>query len=303
MLKYLRLIIINDYHPFLLFVSQVAETRDFLKYIVPEELEKGVTYEFDLNSRSLIRLEAENCTKPGKICDGCAKVYECIQIGNGFIIMALDDCPQGTTCLQASGSCTTNHNPDCDEDIVGYRFVCRQPGLFPDAFNCQLYHMCVPGADAVDPVSIPLKCEKEFYYDSRTTLCRKPFVGGDCPDPVPACKSSGEVGVLASNPALYYICAREGSSTSNYPQIFACASNQEYSVAQRACVDPTPTAAAGADGKCKAAGTFYDPANCFSSYVCAGAGDDPEPQACEPKMHFDSVTKKCIDFTCNDVDK
>lgn len=286
------------------------ETIDYAKILSPEELkllQNGGTYKFDHYNNLISKIiDSTNCTKPGPICGSCETVYECIQIGGGFILEQLENCKAGSTCLESTGTCTpVGTNPICDDHSIDYIFTCRQVGVFPDAFNCQKYHICVPlaNSETVAPESIPQTCNEGFYYDSKTTLCRYKLTDDTiCSAVVPPCSSAGEAGIVPHNPALYYICLRSAGSESFSPQMFACHDNTVYDLNAKACVDPTPITGTDAYGKCIGAGNFYDPITIFFYFECSGKGANPIRRSCGTQKRFNYILGECVDITWEDFE-
>lgn len=159
---------------------------------------------------------------------------------------------------------------------------------------------------AVNIISYEFYCGDGFYFDPRTNLCRKKLVNGVCPPVTGPCKVTGDAGVLASNPALYYVCVNEDTPSDSqiFPQIFVCLNNLEYDVSTKRCLDPTPISGTGPDGKtCLAAGQFADSGDCTHYKDCPSIGAIASSKACPARTYFDHKTSACAQFTCADVEK
>lgn len=284
------------------------EAIDYANHLSQEELKQlqdGGTYKFDHYNKLLHKvIDSSSCTKPGPICGSCESVFECIQIGAGFIIEQLYNCPAGTTCLESTATCTAaGNNPLCDDNSAGYNFICRQVGVFPDAFNCQKYHICVPlaNSETVAPESIPRNCHEGFYYDPKTTLCRYKLTNDtNCSVVVPHCNSVGEAGLVPHNPALYYICLRSADGATYSPQMFACLDNTVYDLNAKACVDPTPITGTDDNDRCIGPGNFYDPITVFFYFECSDKGVSPIRRSCGSQKRFNYVLGECVDITWED---
>lgn len=286
----------------------MSDYADYSSLISSANIKDGGTYMYNFETNSLDRvIDATNCTKPGQMCNGCDQVYMCIPVGSGWIIEKLDDCKtdQGFTCLESTGNCTLDHNPKCYVDVTGYEFVCHQKGLFPDAFDCQKYHLCIPEIldNSTMKESIMLTCDSGFYYNTKTGVCSKKLTsGGNCPSPVPRCDAPGQSGNIVGNAALYYICMKSETTSSYFPQMFVCGGAKEYNSTQKICVDYGPYPAGGTDGKCKEKGFFYDPTSCFYYYECTAAGVNPIRRVCPSRTHFNFKKHVCDEFTCEDLE-
>lgn len=283
---------------------------DYSALISTANLKDGVTYMYNDQTQSLdLFIDETDCKKQGPICNGCGEVYTCIPIGNAWIIEKLYDCDtkNGYTCLESTASCTLEHNPDCPVEVDGYKFVCHQTGLFPDAFDCQKYHLCIPTSSddpRPEPESIPLTCSSGYYYNAKTGVCSKKLTSnGNCPAPAPLCANLGQTGNISGNAALYYVCMKVNpTDVLFFPQMFVCGGGKEFNTTQKVCVDNSPQLATGTDGKCIQKGFFYDPTNCFYYYECSAAAVNPVRRACPSKTHFNYKTHACEDFTCQDLE-
>lgn len=244
--------------------------------------------------KKIYETRVKNCTKSGYMCDDCRTSSLCILLSDGeYFKEFAATCNGQLSCLESTGRCTTQENIECDSNIVGYKFNCYQPGLFPHPFNCSKYFMCIKENGLLDQKPIELECKNGFGFNPLSTLCNKKVDVGKCEKLVQPCKNQIASGYIPGNPSLYYVCL----PTSNiyFPQIFACPFNFEFNGEE--CVDPTPTNGLE-NGKCKTVGKFYNPFDCKGYVECKTIDGDPVYKKCILGLVFDHKTKKCVEFAC-----
>lgn len=168
-----------------------------------------------------------NCTKPGPMCRNCKQAIYCIEGANGeFTEFETETCVLNQTCFNGNGTCTTAPNPGCDE-VVKIPFPCNSKGMFPDPFNCKVYHICCNLGKSDENT-----CDKDYGYDPLTTYCKIPLIESACArTPIPACKNAGQVGAVDKNPSIYYICQLKTTTDNKkvlYPMQFLCPNGKHF---------------------------------------------------------------------------
>lgn len=171
----------------------------------------------------------KECTKPGMMCKSCEKLVMCIESEGKYEEMDLQTCSEEQTCL--NNECSEDPNPLCPTGAQE-SFKCRATGMFPDPYNCNIYHICIQKSDQVTPndqdTQFAMKCDDGYGYDPVSTYCKNPLKNGVCPDklPVPVCKELGQSGALI-NPSIYYICIF-GSSGTFVPELYLCPHGKKF---------------------------------------------------------------------------
>lgn len=273
------------------------------------------------------------CTKNGQVCKECDEVYYCVQLpGNKWLSQYMFDCPASTPCLASIGNCSSLVNSNCSVTVEGFIFQCFQTGIFPDPYDCTVYHMCTPAGSEF--VELKLKCDSGFAYNSLTTKCSIPITNGTCSTISPSCSKVGNTGPDPQNPSLYYVCLTYKdpvtSQNSIIPAILSCPNDQLFDGASSctnsintnttstittstttsssattstATTEPTPTADYGltVDGRCKALGYFPLADDCIGFNYCYIVSYPPQRRNCLYKMYFDPKTHICVDFKCSDL--
>lgn len=181
----------------------------------------------------LFEFEKE-CTKPGMMCKSCKKLVMCIESEGKYEEMDLQTCSKEQTCL--NNECSEDPNPLCHTGDQG-SFMCTATAMFPDPYNCNIYHICAKKSEAVndnrdesnvDYYHAAMKCDDDYGYDPVSTYCKNPLKNNACPDklPVPTCQKLGQSGALI-NPSIYYICRLTDSNTLE-PELGLCPHGKKF---------------------------------------------------------------------------
>lgn len=166
------------------------------------------------------------CTKPGEICKNCNQTKVCIDLGGGdFDELDGDECDIENKEYCLNGNCTNATNQHCPPREQP-AFPCKSIGVFPDPFDCQVFHVCCE--DEANSSSSIHNCENKFAYDPLTTYCKIPLSSNICPErpPVPTCTRSGERGALTMNKTIYFICTKINGVL--YPVQYLCPNGRYF---------------------------------------------------------------------------
>lgn len=161
------------------------------------------------------------------MCDSCDLLVTCIRDDEGFHKLPQETCAPDRTCLGAR--CTSERNPICEEQLP---FPCNDIGVFPDPFDCQIFHFCVPEDGGLKNYS--MRCEGSFAYHAGSTFCQTRLENNVCFEyinqfPVDLCLYSGQTASLIQNPSIYYVCAQFSSDNPIlYPFLFVCPHGGAY---------------------------------------------------------------------------
>lgn len=178
----------------------------------------------------------KKCTKPGIMCKSCDTLVMCTGIEGEYEETVLQTCDTKEKEYCLINKCSKDPNPLCSTTVQG-SFQCTATGMFPDPYNCNIYHICAkkteevkgsPIYDNADYYYAAMKCDDGYGYDPVSTYCKNPLKNKLCPDklPVPVCKELGQSGAL-TNPSIYYICI-SGSSGTYVPELHLCPHGKKF---------------------------------------------------------------------------
>lgn len=165
------------------------------------------------------------------MCEDCFTRVTCVGDEYGFTKIPLETCATDMTCL--GSECTSDSNPGC---YPGLTFTCNDIGVFPDPFDCQRYHFCVP-QNPTTPDTLnhyEALCDGSWGYHAGTTFCQTRLQNNNCYAnsnhfPIELCQYSGQTNALSQNPTIYYICAQYSSTIDMlYPFQFVCPHGGTY---------------------------------------------------------------------------
>lgn len=249
--------------------------------------------------------EGKPCTKNGMMCDGCQFSYYCIQISNGdWNKILMDTCHGKRTCDQTIGVCTDDFNFFCHESVLSYQFVCNQPGIFPDAYDCTKYHLCAVNQEGhLRTTSIDFKCPEGFGFDSMSTLCHVKLTDGKCKSNLPICEKIGQTGEIVGNPSLYYVCMPLGvnGKVVYLPEIFVCPYDTYYVQTNEYMGKCEALKTGLIDGNCVEEGLFYNQDNCESYIQCSKGEVEPISKHCPFGEKFNPIKRICLDHDCSSL--
>ncbi|KAL1462424.1 hypothetical protein WDU94_014258 [Cyamophila willieti] len=236
----------------------------------------------------------KECVEPGLKCESCEKLIFCVGEGTDSpkkIDLKTCNNTEGEYCSVGHGGCTKDHRV-CD--IFGLSDInCQDIGLFPDPFDCTSYHNCIQQADGTFKDE-PKYCKTGLAYDPLSTICRLKKTDRVCTEsPVPKCVHALQMGALIENPTLYYICVSTEKGDL-YPRLYRCPYGLMFDAVNAQCVEtlPTTTPSPREEFKCSKEGTFPDPYDCHSYYIC-GKDLKPQHKTCRVGFYFDQKINMC----------
>ncbi|KAJ8896837.1 hypothetical protein PR048_002183 [Dryococelus australis] len=183
-------------------------------------------------------MSADNitCTKTGYVCsDDCKMVYQCLGKPPNYNLVTLERCDKTKHyfCSLSLGKCSSTFALTCPPP--DYRFKCTSIGIFPDPYDCAVFHMCHSGSNSV--VDSEERCESGWLYSVEHHSCR--IEANTCQeDPVPQCLVNAQSGKL-KNAAYYYECSASDGGLFLYPTIYQCPHGGIYSDELHQCVKNT----------------------------------------------------------------
>lgn len=177
------------------------------------------------------------------------------------------------------------------KNIIFTSIALQDAGLFPDPFDCTSFHNCV--ATDGGYVDQRKNCRVGLAYDPLSTICRLKKSDRVCTEsPVPKCLAPLQMGALVENPTIYYICV--GTPNGLYPRLYRCPNGLFFDAINAQCVEalPATTSSPREEFKCQKAGTFPDPYDCHSYYIC-GSDLKPQHRTCRVGFYFDQKLNLC----------
>nr|CAD7464203.1 unnamed protein product [Timema tahoe] len=241
---------------------------------------------------SLHQTTVDSCKTPGYQCsDDCTKIQLCVSTGASFQLVQVEDCGQGYcdkeqhTCSDTQTTCRVKVN-----------FTCSEAGIFPDLYDCTVFHICADGGVEIESGT----CDTGYAYDALTSACdlKVADVPRVCTDgPVPACVEEGQTGALDSNPSIYYVC------TDDNTLLYRC-SHGQYDPSLFSCKDSTPTSNTTTPTPtpvtCDLAGvSIVDPDSCNGYYLC-NLLLEPIHEECPAGNFFSPLLHLCLPGSCED---
>uniref|UniRef100_A0A8D8UZL7 Chitin-binding type-2 domain-containing protein n=1 Tax=Cacopsylla melanoneura TaxID=428564 RepID=A0A8D8UZL7_9HEMI len=236
----------------------------------------------------------KECVEPGLKCESCSKLIFCVGEGTDKDLkrIELKSCnnTEGQYCSVGNGGCTDNHRA-CD--IFGLENInCQDVGFFPDPFDCTSYHICSQDGESI--TGTRMHCKTGLAYDPLSTICRLKKSDRVCTEsPVPKCLTPLQMGALVENPTLYYICVYTDKKEL-YPRLYRCPYGLMFDAINAQCVEtlPNTTPQPKQEFKCSKQGTFPDPYDCHSYYICE-SDLKPQHKTCRVGFYFDSKISLC----------
>uniref|UniRef100_A0A0A9XJV7 Putative carbonic anhydrase-like protein 2 n=1 Tax=Lygus hesperus TaxID=30085 RepID=A0A0A9XJV7_LYGHE len=141
-------------------------------------------------------------------------------------------CSGDTVCLSGKG---------CQKDDAllsrDRPFSCSDVGLFPDQYNCTIYHNC--STSTTDPKGFfqtTVECTGGQIYSIKLRECTNITEVESCLPGI-YCHSDLEVGRLIDDNSIYYVCHTDAAYPGDLsPSFYACPAQQLFNPAVFACV-------------------------------------------------------------------
>ncbi|XP_058832937.1 uncharacterized protein LOC131690884 [Topomyia yanbarensis] len=247
---------------------------------------------------SVTKFQTGTCTEEGIICFDCKTPAQCVFVNNGWRPMPFDDCDadEGYFCNVHDGGCSQRVGP-CNPAGQDGNFVCNTVGVFPDPFDCQIYHMCYQNGQNL--VAINMGCDNTAFSPA-TGDCSLPRNDSICATLQWNCTQAGEMNAWPGNNNIYYLCVAGVSNGIRvyYPELFRCNANQVFSGGR--CVDRQTVPSLPEDDDsyiCDSPGLFPDSNNCRFYYSCDGNLNSQHLE-CPAGTFFKPETVECVTGTC-----
>ncbi|XP_037034007.1 uncharacterized protein LOC119072817 [Bradysia coprophila] len=218
------------------------------------------------------------CTAMGPQCaDDCRTLLFCSSFSSKPL--SIMTCP-ATTPHCFNGACTSTAGL-CKTGPGGSTFKCTDEGIFPDPSDCTRFHICEADSTAED-----YQCDTGFVFNSILKSCQM----GKTPCTKISCSRASEANTFiayASNPTYYAFCMNDNGVFSTL--MFKCLYDkfEEFDAKAKQC-----------QFKCKAKGTFQNPADCGESFSCSGVNAKPVTAKCPAGWVFDGTSCNRDADTC-----
>lgn len=237
----------------------------------------------------------------GLICQDCFLLARCVRISGIWQTIAVDECnkERGEFCNLASKGCSNATGPCNPLGLVG-NFPCTSEGVFPDPYDCQIYHMCYRVGHT--NVSVKIECGQDRAFSATTGDCSLSLNDSVCTHTQYQCNHAGEIHAWPGNSNIFYICHATIDQHILYPTMYRCAPSEVFNGSD--CV-PRGTHGPGGDGgggvpeqfTCTKSGLFGDSNDCKSYFYC-DYSLRWKRYTCELGSHFDNRTKACMRGNC-----
>ncbi|XP_049542588.1 uncharacterized protein LOC125955498, partial [Anopheles darlingi] len=250
---------------------------------------------------SVTKFQISSCSDrqaPGFICYDCYTAAVCVKVGNSWETVLVESCntAEGLYCNEFEGGCSAavgSCNP-----LAADAFECNVPGVYPDPFNCRLYHMCFLNGN--NPVAISMDCGGAAFSPA-TGDCSLPLNDTSCQTPQFNCDFAGQMNAWPGNNNIYYICAVEPNVNGNRvlrPRLYRCPPNEMFQdgrCVQRDWSNLPPGSIIPYE--CERVGLFPDHTHCRYYYAC-NADLVAERIQCPDGAFFNPSILACVLGSC-----
>ncbi|XP_055377127.1 uncharacterized protein LOC129609221 [Condylostylus longicornis] len=249
----------------------------------------------------------------GLICENCDRLAFCVQISNIWQTYPVEPCDisEGQFCNIYEEKCSDAPGP-CNRFGYEENFPCTSDGIFPDPYDCQIYHMCYqaePNAQDYLPIAGTARCEGNRAYSVISNDCSLTLLDDVCKRKQYTCSFPGESHFWPNNPNIFYICQPEVNNRGKYylyPTLYRCApgeiyvnstclSKTEHNTTETPSINKTTfSTEKSSDILCDSKfGLREDPKDCNSYYYCTLTSEKAVHQTCPEKTFFDKHTLSC----------
>ena len=220
--------------------------------------------------------------------------------------MEICDASKGLFCNPTEGRCSTATGP-CNPIGQAGRFVCTSEGVFPDPYNCQMYHMCSQRAEST-MVAANAVCGENSAFDPATSGCNLNTASEVCTVPQFTCQNVGDMGAWPANPSIYYICMANTIDGIRFvfPNLYRCDMGQVFNGRDCGIGSGGGNIGGGNIGggntgfRCLAPGVYADDTDCYFYMICDSSLRARRVKA-PNNWHFDKVTMQIRRGVCWEV--
>uniref|UniRef100_A0A336MXQ5 CSON007908 protein n=1 Tax=Culicoides sonorensis TaxID=179676 RepID=A0A336MXQ5_CULSO len=230
--------------------------------------------------------QCEDGPPNGFVCIGCEALAVCIKRNDRWETIPVEVCDKnnGFVCNVIEGACSNKTGP-CNP-INNGTFSCTSVGIFPDPYDCQLYHICLVNNNNI--VSSPVECRDGSAFNPITGDCSLNINSDVCLDYGFTCTKPGDMGPWKFNPNIFYVCKADddGSERVIYPELYKCDPNEVFVEDKCVSKDVTTTEATTEMTSDWTSETTSEQTSTITpppSIVCTRPGVYPDPQSC---LHY-----------------
>lgn len=239
----------------------------------------------------------------GFICMGCDLLGVCIKRNNKWEAIPVEVCAtnDGYQCNEFEGACSNKTGP-CNPINKG-AFTCTSVGIFPDPYDCQLYHTCYMNGNLI--ISADIKCNIGMAFNPLSGDCSLNLNANVCQEYGFTCEKAGNIGPWLHNPNFFYVCKRDVEDEKViYPELYKCDPNETF--IKDECVPkdvstqiPSTThTVPNVDGfTCTKPGIYVDTTSCLH-YIYCDAYLQAYRYLCPESTHFSQVYLSCSAGSC-----
>lgn len=241
------------------------------------------------------------------ICQSCSVVSNCLFLNDQWLTIPVDSCDtqNGYYCNLNDRGCSNSTGP-CNPVGHETNFVCNTEGIFPDPYDCQVYHICFQTGP--NYVAINMNCPGNSAFSPQSNECTSLLTDSVCTEPQFLCTNAGDQAAWPGNNNIFYMCiaANVNGERILYPVLFRCPSRQIFNgvtcVANESITtnpdNPDPPTSENPDNfVCQSRGLFPDPTNCQFFFICDSNLVSTRNE-CPANSFFDVNSGGCIRGTC-----
>ncbi|XP_055705676.1 uncharacterized protein LOC129803251 [Phlebotomus papatasi] len=206
----------------------------------------------------------------GIICYSCSVVAVCILIQQQWHTIPIEECDTlgGFYCNVNAGKCSNASGP-CNP--IGYErnFVCTSTGIFPDPYDCQVYHMCYQSGNSFGAINV--ECGGNSAYSVATGDCSITIDHHVCREHQFRCENVGDRAAWPGNPNIFYVCKAEVQEDGRrvlYPALYRCGPSEHFINRECRLTDSETHPTLPPDNECVTPGIFVNPTDCTSYLLC-----------------------------------
>ncbi|XP_055691255.1 uncharacterized protein LOC129794528 [Lutzomyia longipalpis] len=206
----------------------------------------------------------------GIICYSCSVVGVCVLIDQQWHTIPIEECDTagGYFCNVVAGTCSNASGP-CNPVGHERNFVCTAAGIFPDPYDCQMYHMCYRSGNSFGAINV--ECGGNSAFSVITGDCSITIDNHVCREHQYRCENVGDRGAWPGNSNIFYICKAEVLEDGRrvlYPGLYRCGPSEHFVNNECRLGSPEGHPTLPPSNTCVTSGIFIDPTDCTSYLLC-----------------------------------
>uniref|UniRef100_A0A7G3AMM8 Putative peritrophin-like protein n=1 Tax=Lutzomyia longipalpis TaxID=7200 RepID=A0A7G3AMM8_LUTLO len=218
----------------------------------------------------------------GTKCKDCRTLMNCVGTDPPISTLSCaEKDPKKPYCVNTACSATPNEKDPSCKDTAQSDFLCTGIGYFPDASKCNRFYIC---PETGENKAVTYECPNNYVYKSKARGCVKKLAAADC-YAVDCSKTPNEFGVYLKDPAYYYFCQKD--KTTSRAIVMKCPDedNMQFDPKVGYCTF-----------RCPKEGYYVNVQDCTKYYYCYNVGSAFEVAdiKCPDGFSFDPRTLKCI---------